>query len=303
MATSSRIISEQYIDSGPTGSPAYLVTKRVSSTSVLDLAKSTDLASVIDKDPGELLTTASDSTRTGRMRLRSADVRHVPGSNGLVVDVSYRFDSMYTWCDTGSSGRPASLALPVVVDFDSTPRSVTMYRTSSGGYTTNPSANLNTSTDIGGTKVDYGTRPLSAQIRQATVRISLVIDTTRHSLVAVYDRVSSIQNTWNSATFLHWTANTVYCETANLTPIRDEYYRASYVFKWDQWLRCEQVPKVDIQGRPSLDSNGSSATVTWKSLYVGTYNHSLIFQEQPDADLAEQIALRGCFQQYVAPGP
>jgi len=222
----------------------------------------------------------------------------VAGGRNRVFDAIAKYDQLYTWMDISAGGGAAALALPVEVEFDSTPRPVIMYRT--GSFTTAPTANLNTTTDIGGTKVDYASKPVPALISQMKVRISLILDvaTSGMTLVAVYDNINSATGRWNSAAFLHWAANEVYCEAANVTHIRDEYYRVTYNFVWDFWKACEQVPKTDVHGKAAVDANGSANTVTWKSQVRGTYDHNAIFNGQPNVTLAKQIALEGSFLTY-----
>lgn len=301
MAISSNLISQSYTDGA---SPALLQTYRLTSSTALDVSKAADVASALGAvNAGGVYylmayTTLADSNLYGRLRMRSANVVPVANSSGKIVDVQVRWDSMYQW---GSpSGISATLYLPVEVDFDASPRAVTMYRTtsSSGTWGTSPSAGLSTTTDIGGTKLDYASRPVNGSVPAVTVRVSMIIDSQRFALTAIYDHINSAIGRWNSTTFLHWSAEQVYCESASISHIRDEYYRATYVFKWDRWYGCEQIPKTDKFGRPSVDSNGNSITVTWKSQEKLTYDHNSIFNDQPNSTLAKQIALEGSWLTY-----
>jgi hypothetical protein len=303
MPITARLISQSFAEGS---SPALIQTYRMESTASLAVNNASDYALLLAAVPGgayhlkPFLSTPTDASRYGRLRLRSINAVPLPATNGKIVDLQLRWDSMYVWAEIALDEPPTTsqLALPVEVDWDATPRSVTMYRSPiSGAFTTPPSADLITTTDIGGTKVDYASKPLQAIIPAITVRISLVLDVSRASpgmtLVSLYDRVSSHQGRWNSAAFLHWNANEVYCESASVSPIRDEFYRATYLFKWDRWYGCEQVPKTDVNGRAAVDSNGASNVVTWKSFARGTVNHNSIFNDQPNPTLSTQWAKEG----------
>jgi hypothetical protein len=286
------------LNAGGAGS-SFTVTKRLVSDKPIDLKVAADVADLKTAafgDPLDPLVAVTNASDVGRMRLRTTSIVPVPGSASKVFDVVGKYDQLYTWMDI--SGGTAALALPVEVEFDATPRSVIMYRT--GTFTTSPTADLNTTTDIGGTKVDYASKPVPALIPQMRVRVSLILDvgTTGMTLVSAYDRIATATGKWNGSSFLHWSANTVYLETASVSAIRDEYYRCTYNFVWDFWKACEQVPKTDVNGRAAVDSNGSANTVTWKSQVRGTYDHNLIFNDQPNSTLAKQIALEGSFLTY-----
>lgn len=288
------------LNAGGTGS-SFTVTKRLVSDTAIDLKVAADVATLKTAafgDPLDPLVTPTNASDVGRMRLRTTSIVPVPGGANKVFDVVGKYDQLYTWMDISAGGGAAALALPVEVEFDATPRSVIMYRT--GTFGTAPTADLNTTTDIGGTKVDYASKPVPALIPQMKVRVSLILDvaTSGMTLVSAYDRIATATGKWNSASFLHWAANTVYLETASVSAIRDEYYRCTYNFVWDFWKACEQVPKTDVNGRAAVDSNGSANTVTWKSQVRGTYDHNLIFNDQPNATLAKQMALEGSFLTY-----
>ena len=287
------------LNAGGAGS-SFTVTKRLVSDTPIDLKVAADVATLKTAafgDPLDPLVTVTNASDVGRMRLRTTSIVPVPGSAGKVFDVVGKYDQLYTWMDISAGGGAAALALPVEVEFDATPRSVILYRSP---YLTLPSANLNTTTDIGGTKVDYASKPVPGLVPQMRARISLIVDAsvTGQTLNSVYDRISSAVGRWNSTDFLHWGANGVYCETANISAIRDEYYRVTYNFVWDLWYACEQIPKTDVNGRAAVDSNGSAITVTWKSQNRGTYDHNGIFNEQPNSTLAKQIAREGSFLTY-----
>jgi hypothetical protein len=300
--TVQNITMNGYQENSPAGASSVTVTKRLVSDTALDLKVAADLATLKAAAFGDPLdsyiTTPTNANPVGRMRLRSVGVVPVVGGSNKVFDAAGKYDQLYSWMDISPGGGSAALALPVEVEFDATPRAVIMFRT--GTFSTSPSADLNTTGDIGGTKVDYASKPVPALISQMRVRVGLMIDvaTTGMTLVSAYDRIATATGKWNSTSFLHWASNTVYLETATVSHVRDEYYRCTYNFVWDFWKACEQVPKTDVHGKAAVDSNGQAQTVTWKSQVRGTYDHNLIFNDQPNPTLAKQMALEGSFLTY-----
>ena len=180
------------LNAGGAGS-SFTVTKRLVSDTPIDLKVAADAATLKTAafgDPLDPLVTVTNASDVGRMRLRTTSIVPVPGSASKVFDVVGKYDQLYTWMDISAGGGVAALALPVEVEFDATPRSVILYRSP---YLTLPSANLNTTTDIGGTKVDYASKPVPGLVPQMRARFSLIVDAsvTGQTLNSVYDRISS----------------------------------------------------------------------------------------------------------------
>ena len=297
----SAIVAQNFNEGGPSQASTYTVVKRVVMNGTVDPENATQMALVLGAfgaPLSSLRTTMVLTERMGMMRLRSVTAQPVPGNEATVFDVTARYDQLYTWnVATGL----AKLQLPVEVDLDATPRSVLMYRSPS--FTTSPSANLNTTADIGGTRVDYAGKPIQAMIPQMTMRVSMMTDISAANsgptLVSVFDKVSTLSGTWNSVAFPHFpSANSVYCESANLSHVRDEYYRATFNLKWDLWKSCEQQPKTDVWGKPSLDSNVAADVVTWKSLYRSPIDLNQMLTLSSDIVLAKQIVTEGSFLTY-----
>jgi hypothetical protein len=299
--TRSAIVAQNFNEGGPSQASTYTVVRRVVMDGSVNVENDTQMALVLGAFGAPLSSLRASmvlTERMGMMRLRSVTAQPVPGNESSVFDVTARYDQLYTWnVATGL----AKLQLPVEVEYDATPRSVLMYRSPS--FTTQPSADLNTTADIGGTKVDYAGKPIQALVPQMSVRISLITDVSgvnsSRTLVTVYDRIDTLRGKWNSAAFNQWgTANQVYCESASVSHVRDEYYRATFNLKWDLWFGCEQQPKTDVWGKPALDSNGAANVVTWKSLVRSTANFSLIYDLSSDATVAAAIAKEGSFISY-----
>ena len=287
------VTSTAFQDASPSGTSGVTVTKRLVADSPLSLLASVDVGLLKAAAYGNVLdgfAGYSDSVILGRLRLRSTQLVAVPGSEGLVFDAVGRFDGLYVWCYVPTLG--GALHLPVETDIDATPRSVLAFRSAP---TSSPTADLNSTVDIGGTPLDFGGKPIMVSVPQQTMRISLIIDSTRFTLTSVFDRIASHSGKWNSAAFINWGTNTVFCESASISHIRDEYYRVTYLFRSDYWNGCEQQPKIDVWGKHALDANGSAATVLWRSVAFGSIDHNLIFNEQPNPTVAKQWAKEGSF--------
>ena len=300
--TRNSIITQNFTDGSPSNPSTLTVVRRVVTNTAADVTSAVDNAVIlgaVGKPLSSLRGTPVKTERLGMMRLRQVNAVPVAGSESKVFDVTARYDQLYTWAE--HKDLTGQLVLPVEVELDATPRSAIMYRSPS--WTTNPTADLNTTTDIGGTKVDYASRPVQTLVRQMTARVSFICDvadrTDGITLVGWYDKIDGISGKWNSAAFLHWsTASQVYCESASISPVRDEYYRVTFNFRWDAWKGCEQVPKTDVWGKAAIDANGQAQTVTWKSQVRSTANFSTIFAPFYTTALTEYIAKHGQFLSY-----
>lgn len=286
--------------SGPAGK-AYVLTKRLTSTTALDFQSQTDLKALREAagaDPLDPLTTFALTSVASAMRVRSVQIVPVEGSANFIFDAVITYGTEYMWAKVGSPGTP-SLVLPVEVSFAATERTVAVYRNPSFG--TNPSANANTTTDIGGTAVDEEGRPVEGRIGSTMVGISLVFDasTSGNSLVGAYDDVSTVRGKWNSTSLLHWSANNVYCADADVSHVRDEFYRVTYRLRWDQWFDCEQMPLRDTDNVIKLNASGKASTVYWRSPSRTTIDmDAIIFAIAPNATIARQMAFEGSWLTY-----
>ena len=304
MATTVSIISTQFTDVGPSGQQSLAVLKRVVSDTALDVKTSADLKTIRDAAGGEPLKRFlsagwSATDLLSAMRLRQYTVTPVAGGQGKIFDVQCIYNTEYVWANISDGGGTDQLMLPVQVEYEAGERIAQLFRNPS--WTTNPSADLTTAADIGGTKVDEQGKPVEARVATMEVRISLTVDVSnlagKGTLASVYDAISTVRGSWNSTDFLYFTANQVFCTSANLTHIRDEFYRASFVFRWDKWYDCEQIVKCDNDGYPILTA-GKAATVFWKSLNRGSTDHNSIFNLTVDSTLAKQVAKEGSYITY-----
>ena len=294
------ITSRAWTDAGAGGQQSLRINVRAISTARLDSSLDSTWTTLRDGSVGKvlsLLTTFSTANLIGTLRLREYTCTVVPNTNETVFDIAGIWNSEYRWANI--SGGTPQMHLPPQVEFTAGERMTTVYRNQT--WTTGTSANLNTTVDIGGTKVDQAGKGVPVRVATMDVKISMLIDTsqgtTTGTLVSLYDDMSTVQGTWNSVKFLHWSAGEVYCLSADVNHVRDEYYRTTYVFRWDRWSDCEQICETDGDGYPYL-VGGQAKTVFWKSLVRSTTNFNLIFDTQADPALVKQICLEGSWLTY-----
>ena len=293
-----KTISQQWNSSSDSGPNSFIVQKRLVASGALDGLSSADTTSIIDAasaNPLQLYGTFGTASLFGPLRVRDAKVVTVPNSGGKIFDVAVTYNTEYTWAyNTGAvaENQINAYVLPVSTEWEANERVVQAFRT--GAFTT-PTANLNSTTDIGGTKIDEGGKPVELRIPATDFKVSLIVDTTQHTMVGIYDDISLVRGTWNNAAFLHWNANEVYCTGASVSHIRDEFYRITYAFKWDQWKDLVQEAVRDGEGYVIGDGATHAGTVLWRSQVRGTANHNLIFDPQPNPTVAKQMAFEGSF--------
>jgi len=296
------VTSRSWTDAGAGGQQSLRVNIRAVSTTSLSSSIDSTWTTLRDGAVGKVMSSYSTFTLTnliGTLRLREYTVTVVPNTNETVFDIAAIYNSEYRWANITSGGGTSAMHLPPQVEFTSGERMTTVYRNAS--WTTSPSANLNTTADIGGTKVDQAGKGVPVRVSTMDIKISLLLDTsqaaTTGSLVSLYDDMTAVQGRWNSVKFLHWGIGSVYCLSADVNHVRDEYYRTTYVFRWDRWSDCEQICELDADGYPFL-VGGQAKTVFWKSLARDTVDFNLIFDTQNDPTLAKQICLEGSWLTY-----
>lgn len=278
--------------------PSYTETRRVTMPSKTQLT-SAGFASVFAAssfpNTGQMLSTFSRTDLLGPMRVRRIGIQPVVGGSQEVFDVSMVADTEYQWMTPKAGTGSRQYILPVSAEFEANEREVELWRT---GYTTQPSANLNGTTDIGGASTTTGGKPVLTKVKVIDVKVSMVIDTSNgpSNLVSVYDTISTAKNKWNSAVFLHWQPNNVFCTNATVTQLREEFYRVTYMYRWDAWFDCVQEPNRDATGLIYFNSNTDDpTTVYWKSESRSTFDHNNIFSDCFDSTIAKDIAKKGSF--------
>lgn len=279
--------------------PSYTEVRRVTMGSKVTL-DSAGYASVIAasqfKSPGELLGTFSRTALLGTMRCRTLSVSPVPTAGLGIFDVTMVADTDYQWLTPKAGAGSRQYVLSVSTEVEANEREVELWRSN---YTIQPAKNKNdTGLDIGGTSTTSGGKPMIQKIKVTDIRISMVIDTANgpSNLVPVYDTISLVKNKWNSAAFLNWSADQVFCTNASVTQMREEFYRVTYSFRRDAWYDCTQEPERDLSGfilySPSTDD---PQTVCWRSDYRLSHDLNVIFNDCFDANIAKDMAKKGSF--------
>jgi len=301
MSVTKTITMQGWSENGMSKGQIFVMSWRVVSDADLSVDKAADIVTIQSATCGEILSplpavTWATSALNTTLRLRKYDIQPVIGGKARVFDVKATYDSEYVWAKATGLNK---LILPVEVEMEAGERTMQVWRNPSFG--TQPAANLNSTADIGGTKVDEAGKPVECRVPTMSMRISLVHDvsnSTTGTLVSIYDKISTVRGTWNTSSFLHWAANEVFCTAANVSHIRDEYYRVSYCFVWDRFYDCTQLPQMDNEGHIYGDGSGHAKNVYWKSINRSTSNHNIIFNTLPDAAVATQIALEGSYLTY-----
>jgi hypothetical protein len=305
MALTTTITNHQYTDGGPSTSQAFVIRWRVVSDIALTLTQSSATKSIRDAtcgEPGDVFPgqTFSTSSLLTTCRLRSFQITPVLGSKGYVFDVVANYSSEYTWANISGGGGSDKLIEPITVDMEAGERTVQAWRVSgSTGFALPPSYIYGKSYDIGGEAIDDVGKPTQVRVPTQDVRITIMNDCSRATLVAIYDKINTVQGCWNNAIFLHWAPYEVFCTSANVSHVRDEWYRITYNFRWDLWKDCNQVPEYDTNGKPKIDGPGKKAKyVFWTGLKRNSINHNLIFDTCTDSTLAKQYAKEGTYLTY-----
>lgn len=278
--------------------PSYTEVRRVTMAAKTNLDAS-GLASVITasgfNSPGQLLTAFSRTTVVGTMRVRRLSVQPVPNSTLDIFDVTMSADTDYQWLTPKAGTGSRQYVLSVASEWEHNEREVELWRTS---YTTQPSANLNGNTDIGGTSTTTGGKPITKRINVTDCKVTMIIDTSAgpSNIAQVRDTISLVKDKWNSANFVGFAPNTVFCTAANIVQMREEFYRVTYQFRRDEWFDCVQEPRRDIQGQIFFQSGTDDpSTVYWRSETRGTYDLNAIFNDTFDSTIAKDMAAKGSF--------
>lgn len=276
-------------DGGENSSKAFVVTRRLVSTTTLDLTNSGNAATLRTAASAVPMTaytgTFNTSDMYGPYRVRSCQLVPVAGSENKVFDAVVTYGTRYYWANYYSQ-----YILPVEVSYVAGERTTPLYRS---GFATSPAADLNSAGDIGGTSRDTAGVPVEGRVHVNEIRIGIEFDSITDTLNVAYDAVTTARGRWNSDSFLWWSANQVYCVSADIVHVQDEIYKANFVFKWDGWFACDQHPDRDNDNYVKLNASGQASTVRWRSTPRGTAAMTPIFDLAPNSTAAAQIAKEG----------
>jgi len=147
------------------------------------------------------------------------------------------------------------------------------YRDINGSAAFPTGTTLESTVDIGGTKLDEGGNPVMIPVPQVTVTLNAVIDTFQTQLTA-YDTAWSTHGlTLNNAAFMGFPAYSCLLTDVGFQQLEDEYFTARIVFLHDTYLFFEQVAKRDTDNKIKIDTtNGQASDVRWKRANVEATN-------------------------------
>jgi hypothetical protein len=302
MAVVATIVSQQFSEAAIGGQSQMQIIWRVQSSTALSMSTGADLKSIRDATGGAPLSvlpggTFGTSSMVSTLRLRSLKIMPLAQGQGKVFEVLGMYSSMYYWASPPSGA--TGLMLPVETDVQSGERTAHSWRTSVSlsGYGVGPTFAYGISYDIGGDKVDSGGKPVETPINQETYKVSIVFDSSQFTIGVANDYLGTAQGKWNSTDFLYFGSKQVICTGGNITHISDEYWRATFIFLYDYWSNCSQIPEFDNDGRPKLDgsSPAHAKNVFWQGEKRDSIDHNLIFNLSPNPTLAKQNAKEGTF--------
>lgn len=192
-------------------------------------------------------------------RCRGFDWENLPNAAGAIFTI--RYSTRYALTLHGAG--PTPFYTPAVrTEFQTVTRSLRIYRT---GWTTNPPAASDASSDIGGTAVQGVGDSMAWPINQTRIRMRFEQDATATTPLTAAATLGTYNNTRNSNTFFNCSAGTLVCEGITVNPTQDEFYEVVFDFLYDPLYHHEQVPDLAPDGRPDRVATGPK-TVKWKRI-------------------------------------
>ena len=185
------------------------------------------------------------------------------------IDVVATFDTMYfytpanfTKMNKGGtvSFAPAGVYVPARTVFQSSKRAANVWR---GGWSTNPPAGSDSTSDIGGSMISAGKTPTKIDVAQMKIRMKLLMDTESQTPADIAAVAAAYVGKRNSDTFLGFTAGTLVCDSANVQQVDSEFYELAMEYTYDEWYFHNQTPDVDPAGAVKMSGNVVQ-TVYWK---------------------------------------
>jgi hypothetical protein len=213
----------------------------------------------------------SQATVGQTLRLRDIGVEMMNAAAGWMAQLTLTFGTRYTLRRDSSTASKA--LLPVNRSVQPSTRAMACYRDINGSAAFPTGTTLESTADIGGTKLDEAGNPLQISVPQVTVTLTSIIDSFQTDLTA-YDLAWSTHGlTVNNAAFLGFAAYSCLLTDVGFQHLEDEYYTARIVFLHDTYLFFEQVAKRDSDGKVKLTTPGNQASdVRWKRANVEATN-------------------------------
>jgi hypothetical protein len=222
--------------------------------------------------PRKTFDTAFSQATVGQtLRLRDIGVEMMNAAAGWMAQLSLTFGTRYVMRRDSSSASKA--LLPVNRSVQPSTRAMACYRDINGSAAFPTGTTLESTSDIGGTKLDEAGNPVQIPVPQITVTLSSVIDSFQTDLTA-YDTAWTTHGlTVNNAAFLGFPAYSCLLTDVGFQHLEDEYFTARIVFVHDTYLFFEQVAKRDTDGKVKIvTATGQASDVRWKRANVEATN-------------------------------
>lgn len=202
------------------------------------------------------------------LRLRDISVNMMNAAAGWMAELTLTFGTRYTLRNDDAT----KARLPVNRSVQPSTRAMACYRDINGSAAFPTGTTLESTADIGGTKLDEGGNPVQIPVPQITVTLSAIIDSFQTDLTA-YDLAFRTHGlTINNAAFLGFPQYSCLLTDVGFQHLEDEYYTARIVFLHDTYLFFEQVAKRESDGKVKLTSTGQASDVRWKRANVEATN-------------------------------
>jgi hypothetical protein len=210
--------------------------------------------------PGDVLDGATFAKTSILTTMRCRGVAAFPSPSGAgLLDCEITYDTLYEWRQDYPTSSKAWL--PIRSTFRQESRQTYVHRLAPSAPT--PASAPGTS-DIGGTKVDEGGRPITADYLGGELLVSVTIDTEALALGTEWTGAQAIIGRLNSAAFLGFPAYSLRCVGVDTAHLRDEYWVETFRFNYSELFHCEQQAAAAADGRPDLDTSGRAITVRWR---------------------------------------
>jgi hypothetical protein len=215
------------------------------------------------------LTSFATTSLQATLRLRDISVNMMNAGAGWMAELTLTYGTRYTLRNDDAT----KARLPVNRSVQPSTRSMACYRDINGSAAFPTGTTLESTADIGGTKLDEAGNPVMIPVPQVTVSLVSVIDSFQTDLTA-YDTAWATHGlTVNNAAFMGFSAYSCLLTDVGFQHLDDEYYTARITFLHDTYLFFEQVAKRDTDGRIKTDTtNGQASDVRWKRANVDATN-------------------------------
>ena len=205
---------------------------------------------------------ATNSVRN-TLRLREFSATMVPVSVGWMARLTVTYTTKWVFRNDVTVGNQCFL--PVSRSIQPGSRSINVYRDINGSAAFPTGTTLESTTDIGGTKLDERGNPMQYPVPQLTVTLNSVLDSFQTDPAAYDTAWNTYGLTVNDAAFMGYPAYSCLMTDIGFTHLEDEYYNARISFLFDSYLFFDQVAKADTDGRIKIDTtNGQASDVRWK---------------------------------------